>query len=60
MVAWIGVEAHLYPTITHFLYDIAGIFDARILLATAQEEHVELLVKRLRIRQNLLVPSCLP
>ena len=47
MVARVGVELHLHTTFMHLLHDVASILDAWVLLATAQEEYVQLLVERL-------------
>ena len=52
VVAWVGVETHLYPAVAHCLHDVAGVFDTRVLFATTHEEHVELLVESLGIGQH--------
>lgn len=52
VVAWVGVETNLYTAVTHRLHNVTGVFDTWILLTTTQEEHIELLVKRLGIAQD--------
>ena len=52
VVARIGVEAHLDTTVAHGLHDIVGVFDARVLFATAHEEHVELFIECFGISQH--------
>ena len=52
VVAWIGVEADIDTSIAHFLDDGAGVLDARVLLATTEEEHIELFVEGLHIAQH--------
>ena len=52
MIARVGVEFNLYATIAHLLDDVARIFYAGVLLTTADEEYIQLLVERLGIRQH--------
>lgn len=44
MVAGIGAETYLHTSITHLLYDVAGVRYTGVLLSATEEEHVELLV----------------
>ena len=52
VVAGIGIETNLNAAVTHLLDDVAGVVDTRVLFATAHEEHIELAVERLRVRQD--------
>ena len=52
MVAWIGVETNFYASVLHLFHDVASLTDAWILLAAADEEHIEVLIEATRIAQN--------
>ena len=52
VVAWIGVEADIDTSVAHLLDDGAGVLDAGILLATTEEEYIELFVEVLHIAQH--------
>jgi len=45
VVAGVGVEFYFYAGVLHYLDNVAGVVDAGILLAAAQEEYVKLLVE---------------
>ena len=45
VVAGVGVEFYFYSGFLHFFDDVAGVVDAGILLAAAQEEYVKLFVE---------------
>ena len=52
VVTRVGVEAHFYATITHLLDDVAGVFNTGILLATADEKYIQILVERLHVGEH--------
>ena len=52
VVSGVGIEADLDASIAHLLDNGAGVLDAGVLLATTEEEDIELAVEVLRIAQH--------
>ena len=52
VIARVGVESYVDTLVAHLFHNVAGLFDAWILLTASHEEYVEVLVECMRIRQN--------
>ena len=52
MIARIGIKLHLHPTVMHLLHNVTCVFNTWILLTTAQEEHIKLLIECVGVGQH--------